>query len=315
MSDVRPFITLAQASKISRSSRRLFFTHCNETIEQRGHWHADYIYGAGSSTLIRYNNRFFLLTANHVLKANKVVKADGSSNYQNESPFIVISESSGGFEELLSFLFPLKKWNIGELIDNDGLVIDTKDIVLIELAIPAYKYFPDAFINLDSTPPKDIYNTAYFNGQLLIASGYPIKDNLFTHDDFGEYTHHTNIQRKIITGLCQNADEEPYINLDLTEGGEYSHQELNGMSGGLILNVHSEESSLSWLGMILTGGNNIIRFCPAKIIYPAIQRYLDAPFEIIDPSVTNPSLNDSEEATKILGELLDELEAMKQTKT
>ncbi|MDQ9171724.1 hypothetical protein Q8A64_15020 [Oxalobacteraceae bacterium R-40] len=56
-------LTGAQHSKMAQSSRRMLFTHCDAPTEERGGWHADIVFGGGSATLLRYQRKYFLLTA------------------------------------------------------------------------------------------------------------------------------------------------------------------------------------------------------------------------------------------------------------
>ncbi|WP_280569363.1 hypothetical protein [Chromohalobacter sp. 296-RDG] len=299
----------SQSSALAKSSRRLFFTHCNLPIEELGHWHADYFFSrGGSSTLIRFKNRFFLLTAKHVLKNNKILGEDGSTNFQNESPLLAVAKADRGWEELTSFLFPAKIWHIGELIDNQNFLMNTKDIVLVELHLPSYDYLPDAFINLDNPETKrNIIVSDFFNNQILISSGYPTKTNEFIHENIGDFTHKTYLNRKIIPGICVVEDNEPYISLERTEGGNYEHDDIKGMSGGIVFNVQPETEQINWCGLILTAGKNKIRFCPSRLILPAIERYDQASKTIVDPSVHLAPLCDTEQATESLGELLEEM--------
>lgn len=300
-------ISKAQSSILAKSSRRLFFTHCNLPIEELGHWHADYIFSrGGSSTLIRFKNRFFLLTAKHVLKNNEILDKDGSTNFQNESPLLAVAKADRGWEELTSFLFPAKIWHIGEMIDNQDLSVSTKDIILIELHLPSPKYLPDAFINLDNPEiRRDIIVPDFFDGQVLISSGYPTKTNEFSYEEIGDFTHKTYLNRQITPGICVIENNEPYISLEHTEGGSYDHNDINGMSGGIVFNAQPEVSRTNWCGLILTAGKNKIRFCPSRLILPAIERYDQAPKTIVDPSVHLAPLCDTEQATEGLGELLE----------
>ncbi|SOC53911.1 hypothetical protein SAMN05421509_10310 [Chromohalobacter canadensis] len=300
-------ISKAQSSTLAKSSRRLFFTHCNFPIEELGYWHADYIYSrGGSSTLIRFKNRFFLLTAKHVLKNNGLLDDNESTNFQNESPLLAVAKADEGWEALTSFLFPAKIWYIGELIGNQDFSISTKDIILIELHLPSPKYLPDSFINLDNPEIKrNIIVPDYFSGQTLISSGYPKKNNEFYYEETEGFTHKTYLNRQILSGICEIENGEPYISLEHTEGGNYDHDDINGMSGGIVFNTQPEMAQTNWCGLILTAGKNKIRFCPSRLILPAIERYDQAPKTIVDPSIHLAPLCDTKQATEKLGTLLE----------
>ena len=65
--------------------------------------------------------------------------------------------------------------------------------------------------------------------------------------------------------------------------GDITHQFLNGMSGGPVINVMPDAAKAKLAGIALTGGNNICRFLPSHLICTAIINYQDCTCEVIDP--------------------------------
>lgn len=64
------YIEKAATSNVAKSTRRFFFNHLYESMESRGHFHVDQMYGAGSGVLLKINDKYFVLTAKHVIDNN-----------------------------------------------------------------------------------------------------------------------------------------------------------------------------------------------------------------------------------------------------
>lgn len=264
---------------MAQSSRRLFFTYCEQSLKERGHWHADIVFGSGSAVLLRYEQKFFLLTAKHVLTNNL------HGHYQNESPFFTTVRSRSGWSNLTDLLYPARLWEIGPLVESASVYIDSNDVALVELFQPFSKNLPNHFIDLDGIGRKRILpHEGFFNGQILFASGYPHWTNPFHHESVGEFTHHTDINRLITPGVCRLERGEPSLSFEITEGN-HDHDRLNGMSGGVVFNLRRKMNKLDWCGITLSGGNGILRFVPAYLLVPAILRYKSAACQVIDPAV------------------------------
>jgi len=137
-SQIDKLITKASLSNIAKSVRRIYFNGLNESTEERGFWHIDIMSGMGSGILINFEKTFFLLTAKHVLNGTQ----DKEGNFQNESPFWTSVKHKVCWKTMYDFLMPKKIWYIGELIDTDD-IIDTSDVILIELYYPHIYHFPD----------------------------------------------------------------------------------------------------------------------------------------------------------------------------
>lgn len=279
--DVVRYVNNAQRSNMARSSRRLFFTY-QESLEEQ--WHADQLYGVGSSILLRYRKTFFLLTAKHVIRSNIY-----EGKYQNDAPFFTsknaysVKGDSNAFESVYDLLWPARMWDIGTLIKQRSSSLDLSDVCLIELFMPFG--CPDHFIDLDNKDGRRILKQRdFFPGQFLIVSGYPHKTNDYSYEPKGEFSHSTNLNRVIATGVYDEDKYGPYVSLSHPSGA-YRHKDLNGFSGGLICNVQPKANQIDWCGMALTGGGGIVRFIPSDILIEAICAYQNAPVNIIDPAV------------------------------
>jgi len=162
-------------------------------MEELGRYHADTVYNlGGTGILIKYHQKFFLLTAQHVLDAHYEIA-------QNESPFFTHLFSNRGWIGAEDLGFPMRGWRIGELIKADMPNIDMQDIVLVELA--SLFRFPNTFIDLDSpNAPKGVPVRNLSKGMLLIASGYPIDENPIEYPYGDDYNCSTVINKHITYG-------------------------------------------------------------------------------------------------------------------
>lgn len=264
---------------VAKSCRRFFFNHLNESTEQRGYFHVDFVYGSGSGVLLKYLNKFFVLTAKHVLEN------DQKREFQNESPFWISVKSKSKWETNYDFMMPCIIWNIGELMPNitcDN--VDLSDICLIEFFNPGKFHFPDHYIEIECTNSV-LARKDFYEGQFLLVSGYPFEKNIFDHTPVSEkYTHSTNICRQTIPGILRKPDNIGYISFEFTEG-DIQHENLNGMSGGAVYNVMPKANQVRLAGILVTAGNNICRFIPSYLFIDAILCYWKASHEIVDPIV------------------------------
>lgn len=272
-----------------QAARRLIFTHCSQSMEELGRYHADTVYSfGGTGIFIKYHQKFFLLTAQHVLDANY-------KSAQNESPFFTHLYAHQGWQGVEDLGFPMRGWRIGELISADSPNIDMQDIVLIELA--SLFRFPDKFIDLDSGhAPVGVPVRSLYKGMLLIASGYPIDENPIEYPYADDYNCSTVINKHISYGVCDFDGSAPVLRFF----EEKTHGMLNGMSGGMVSNLMPKANQVEWVGMIQKAGNSVLHFYPACWIIPAIRSYLQASYYVIDPAVglTNLELESSAEAVE-----------------
>jgi hypothetical protein len=277
-------------SSTARACRRILFTYTNEPMEKTGYFHVDLMYGMGSGTLLKIEDKFFLLTAKHVLEANNV----DLNNPQNESPFWIRSNSNptdAPAQDLKDFLFPMFAWHISDLMPKLlWPFVDARDVILIELFTPFYE--PDNFIKITTSMDNILTEQNYYYGQCLTANGYPFESNSFRYDNIPEsYTHATDLRRHSVEGFCTPQWPNGW-HIDLTRtSGENDHQNLNGMSGGCICNVDVPENPIKWGGMITSGSNKIIRFIPAYTIHTAILNYRHSLRTTIDPAVNLQLIN------------------------
>lgn len=257
---------------IIKSSRRIFFTYDINYLDEDAYQYDNMTYSCGGTgVLIKYNERFFLLTATHVLIENGCLP-----EHQSDSPFFIHVLANGNINERADRLYPIRAWWIGELINQNLDGVEANDLVLVELSFVVLK-FPDRFIDLDKKKhAKSVHANHMFNGMRLLASGFPVIDNEINYEEGGR----TNLCRLIVSGVFFKEKHSFCMVLD----HKLSHKELNGMSGGVVSNVIQKSRQTQWAGMIQRGGNGRITFCPACYIVPAIKEYWKASYCNLDPS-------------------------------
>ncbi|MDO8845246.1 hypothetical protein [Methylicorpusculum sp.] len=283
---LKKYIDKAATSNVAKSTRRFFFNHLYESMESRGYFHVDQMYGAGSGVLLKINDEFFVLTARHVIENNI------QGELQNESPFWVPAKNRAVWSSQYDFLFPKRVWNVGELISEEINGIDSSDICLVEVFHPQKFHIPDHFIEISSMDSA-LKEEEFFNGQILLVTGYPFERNSFDFTPQSEnITHTTKIQRHTIPGRYIIDENDSYISFDITEG-ETCHKNVNGMSGGAVYNVQPKANQVKLAGIPVTAGDNICRFIPSYMFIDAIINFRDSSNRTIDPIVDNPpSLED-----------------------
>ncbi|MHA6882326.1 hypothetical protein [Ralstonia pseudosolanacearum] len=281
----REFFTAAmEASRIStpiKATRRIFFSHLSQSIEERGHFHVDYMFGSGTGIVIRVDSLFFLLTENHVIEnATKY-------EFNNESPFWVSAYANRSPQEMLDYLMPANILHIGELISGRGVRVDTADLVLVELFYPAPGRLPDRFIDFDEGPGVILSKDQYFEGQFLQCAGYPFSRNDFEHheEDSQGNTHTTRIQRHVELGICKFDDGFPYMSCEHVSD---EFPDLNGASGGVITNVEQAGVPVKMAGMLVSSNPKKARFIPAYLIMEAISLRNKARVTPLDPAWRGP---------------------------
>jgi hypothetical protein len=238
--------------------------------------------GMGSCVLIKFNNTFFLLTLNHVLKD----LTDKDGNFQNESPFWTSVKHKASWDSMCDFLMPKIIWNIGELIDEDELII-TSEVCLVELFYPQPLHMPDNFIDLDMSNPFSIKDD-FREGRFLQVSGFPFEKNSFDWDiEHPKFTHSTNLIRHSIPGIFMHENNSTigYISFEATDA-DVQHENANGMSGGIVYDIHENLNNTKFCGIISTISNNICRFIPSYMIYDAIVNYKKSSHIIVDPAAS-----------------------------
>jgi hypothetical protein len=266
-------------SNVAKSTRRIFFYHLEESF--------DCFYGTGTGILLRYKNKFFLLTAEHVLQEN-LKEAYKIKKYQNDSPFRILTKSDASFSGRSwgDFMFPKKIWNISELISEQKKFhsITLKDICLIELFEPlSDDFYPDNFIEIKGN--SILSKKDFFEGQWLVVSGFPFEKNMFDWSEpkSKEFTHSTTIQRNLTCGVFIKELEFGYISFEYTDA-EISSNSLNGMSGGAVFNVQPKNNMVRLAGMAISAGDNKCRFIPAFAFLNAIFNYKKSSSNVIDPA-------------------------------
>ncbi|VAW83131.1 hypothetical protein MNBD_GAMMA12-2633 [hydrothermal vent metagenome] len=272
--DINAKLKISVESNIAKSCRRIFFNHLYDTDYENG-FHVDIMYGSGSGTLVFYDGKFFLLTAKHVIDKNTV------GGYQNNSPFWVPVYKNLNLKSLHDFLLPKYYYDIGSLISVNNYLIDSNDICLVELFDPMPLHTPDYFIDL--TDDRFVLKkNDYYEGQFLIANGYPFGLNNFDHEFKSEgFTHSTNVVRHSAVGICLMEKDTPYISYEITNMSDVNH---DGMSGGVVCNAWDTPEKVQWAGLMLSGNKKITRFLPAWCVYEALTNYKKSKKHIIDPA-------------------------------
>ena len=284
MLDLEALLQQVPESNAAKSARRIFFNYVEESLEERGYFHVDLMHGSGSSVLLRSRGVFFLLTARHVLSNNV------SLGFQNESPFWVSVHSRPRWQSLLDFLFPRRIWNLCELIELDLPGVDSEDICLIELFAPIQGINPEHFVDLDADSNNLLMEDQFFDSQVLVACGYPFRLNRFSYDDPPEgFTHTTTVHKQLVPGVLRiQENREMFLSFCMSQT-DITHEYLDGMSGGPVLNVMPDVTETKLAGIALSGGNNICRFYPSYAIYPAILRYQECSCQVVDPASDFPN--------------------------
>lgn len=278
--ELEKIIDSARETFISKSIRRILFTTRDDEKMKKGKFFVSCMSGKGTVIIIKYKYRFFAITARHVLKDTK----NGNGEYFNESPFWFTTQFAKIWESLHDFLMPKKLWKIGELITIDDFT-KLDDIVMIELYHPTQFSFPDYYIDYDIN--KDIFlkKEDFFNGKLMMVSGYPFVKNSFdwdvNHPD-PEMTHATSIHRHSIPCIFLENDGVGYLSFECVEN-EITHDETNGMSGGIIYDLQPNLADTRICGILLTVGNDKGTFIPSYIMKEAIDNFENSTVEIIDP--------------------------------
>lgn len=292
---INKYIEKARFSNVAKSTRRLLFNHLNLSVEQRGHFHVDQMYGSGSGVLIRYEGVFFLLTAKHVIDNNI------PGRFQNESPFWVTSKFQGEWKTLFDFMFPRVIWNIGDLISETCNNIDLSDICLVELFYPRPFHYPNHFVEI-AGKNSVLSKKELFEGQFLLVTGYPFEKNAFDFTPLSDmFTHSTSLHRHTIPGQYVPDEGVGHISFELVEGG-VTHSNVNGMSGGTVYNVQPKANQVKLAGIPVTAGDNICRFIPCHVFIDAILNYRSSSCRVVDPIALNePPI---EEQLKLYAEYL-----------
>jgi hypothetical protein len=264
-----------------KATRRIFFNYLNKSTEERGVFHVDLMYGSGSGVLIKHDYTFYLLTADHVI-ANAT-----SYSFTNQSPFWTTSQANRFPQELEAFLMPAQVVHIGETIPDQGHHFDSKDLILIELFFPSVKYMPDEFIDLDANREILATTEGFYEGQFLLAAGYPFDTN---HFEFLEetpdgMTHSTLVNRLIVDGICQFDEGDPIMTRQLRSG---TFPNLSGASGGIVTNIPAPGHEVKMLGMLVSAGSEIVRFIPSYVLAAALSNKLIARVTAVDPAFNGP---------------------------
>lgn len=121
-----------------------------------------------------------------------------------------------------------------------------------------------------------------FEGMYLIVSGFPAqKNNINYHyEDHAPFTHTVGLSKDIYAGICVYESDFPSAKLKRS----LTHDELNGMSGGIVTNLQPKPNQTEWVGLVQKAGNGYVHFYPAVWIIPAIKRFRESEYYIIDPA-------------------------------
>jgi len=261
-----------------KATRRIFFNYLDKKVEERGFFHVDAMYGAGSGILVKHEHTFYLLTADHVI-GNAT-----SYKFLNESPFWIPSQANCFPQELDAFLMPARIIHIGDTVPDQGKRYESKDMILIELFFPSVKHMPDHFLDLDANPDLLATREVFFSGQYLVSAGYPFDKNSFEWFDEKRadgMTHSTQVSRLIVDGVCEIDEGEPIVSRRLHSG---TFPNLSGASGGIVTNIPEPAKIVKMLGMMVSAGSTIVRFIPSYVIAEALSLKQSAKVTSVDPA-------------------------------
>jgi hypothetical protein len=272
-----PAIETAIGSIAVKSTRRILFNHLYQTLEERGHWHVDQMYGSGTGILIKHERAFYLLTADHVIR-----NACGYK-FTSESPFWMPSLANAWPTDLLGFLMPGQILHIGEAVAGKGVHVDAADLVLIELFYPmAPQFYPDHFIDLDYHSNALMTQEEFVSGMLLIGAGYPFDANeftFFTEERADGMTHGTQLNRWILDGICVLEDGEPTMG-----SHENEFPPLSGASGGIVTDLPTAGASARVAGLMVSANSLVVRFIPSYLISEALLHKHTCRRTAVDPA-------------------------------
>ncbi|MDX5340010.1 MAG: hypothetical protein LPK25_13355 [Cyclobacteriaceae bacterium] len=258
-----------------KSSRRIHFNFVNEQLAE-GEWRSEYWSGNASSILLKMNDRFFILTAKHVL-------AHTAYPYPNASPIWVDAQNK--FHErkhVTQYLHCGRQWHIEDLIPNDGFFDndEEKDILLIEMFPPRELFYPDDYLDFDRNIVY-LSEEDFVDGKPCFISGFPARLNGYSYDNPPQgYTHSTEIHREHLSGKFIKEGDFGFIELSDSR----SHLDLVGFSGGLVISTIGDTPDLGFAGLVIRGGNGKIHFIPVYAFIDALLNYQQSNSELIDPN-------------------------------
>jgi hypothetical protein len=280
------FIEATMRSNIPQATRRIFFTYTEAPVEERGFYIADMLAGMGTGILFRFNSKYFLLTAYHVVVETLRVQ-------QNESPFFVQARSTPA-ENVFAWyemLRPRWHWDIRTLMPESPGDVSWKDVALIELFDPMCAIPDNEVIDMDNV--QVLRRREFFNGQMLIGSGYPTQRNDYEFGDLDEFgpglAQRTKIQRHHSQGSAVEGTNGREFHFKPADP-EANHASLNGMSGGTVVNIYPRAKKTKWVGMLKAVDQNtgLLHFIPADVIMPVIRRYAESKRLDLDPNADKP---------------------------
>lgn len=143
---------------------------------------------------------------------------------------------------------------------------------------------PDQFLDLDATPNLLATREGFFEGQFLVAAGYPFDTNNFDWFDEARsdgMTHSTKVNRLIIDGVCEFDEGEPMMSRRLVSG---KFPNLSGASGGIVTNIPPPGDNVTVLGMLVSAGPTVARFIPSYVITEALSNKHSARVTSVDPA-------------------------------
>lgn len=117
----------------------------------------------------------------------------------------------------------------------------------------------------------------------MFISGYPFEKNSYDWSiEHPEFTHATTIHRQSYVGTFEEDSSVGFISFEVMDG-DVTHENSNGMSGGIVYNVEEKLENIKFCGMVLTAGSNKCHFLPSYLLYNAITNYKQAPYITVDP--------------------------------
>lgn len=226
-----------------------------------GHYPHEFPQVSGTCVLVKLNNRFFIITAQHTLKnvpRDKLVRPILKSTFLKrenrvEYDWLWIHGKHHAIELNSKIL---------EDTDDD-FPTDYEDLSIREVHLAIEQH--DAFIDLDN---EHVISRIKMlpdlkDNELVLVQGFPNKNFEFPDEENG---------LKIRMGLSQMAgeatiqDKEKVVSFKNTYEELLTDEDLDGISGGIVLSLSRSPENICWIGMVLRAGNSIVHYLSAKHI-------------------------------------------------
>ncbi len=293
---------ISTKSNVVKSTRRIMFISSNDSdpLEFKG----DHFGGKGSGVLIKIGEKYFYLTAKHVITSAFGKSFKLGDEFPSYSPFWITTKTiDRTYKELEQFMFPSKIWDISDQINSEVNATDTTDICLIEMRLGNPHYLPDHCIEINSKEDVSTIDQ-FWGGKFLFIVGYPGINNNYKYEDIEDgFTHSTDFRRSVHIGVYH--DDMAYIDHNELDQ-ELTHEMVSGMSGGAVLGMYPTIEEIKLSGILVSSSGGISRFIPSYVFIDALLNYNKSKSYIVDPAtVPREELSDNPEMLAYADEAYD----------